>query len=78
MYIRPIEASKGFMVCVTHSESLNALNTRINDLLNKFEILYCRDKKEILHYFPNKALYDINPPPHTLSLIHISEPTRPY
>ena len=65
VYIRPIEASKGFMVCITHSESLNALNTRINDLLNKFEILYCRDKKEILHYFPNKALYDINPPPHT-------------
>ena len=65
VYIRPIEASKGFMVCITHSESLNALNTRINELLNKFDILYCRDKKEILHYFPNKALYDINPPPHT-------------
>lgn len=63
VYIRPIEASKGFMVCVTHSESLNALNTRINDLLNKFEILYCRDKKEILHYFPIKTLYDINTPP---------------
>ena len=65
VYIRPIEASKGFMVCIMHSESLNALNTRINELLNKFDILYCRDKKEILHYFPNKALYDINPPPHT-------------
>ena len=65
VYIRPIEASKGFMVCIMHSESLNALNTRINELLNKFDTLYCRDKKEILHYFPNKALYDINPPPHT-------------
>ena len=65
VYIRPIEASKGFMVCITHSESLNALNTRINELLNKFDILYCRDKKEILHYFPNKTLYDITPPPHT-------------
>ena len=65
VYIRPIEASKGFMVCIMHSESLNALNTRINELLNKFDTLYCRDKKEILHYFPNKALYDITPPPHT-------------
>ena len=65
VYIRPIEASKGFMVCITHSESLNTLNMRINDLLNKFDILYCRDKKEILHYFPNKTLYDITPPPHT-------------
>ena len=65
VYIRPIKASKGFMVCITHSEALNALNARINDILNKFEILYCRDKKEILHYFPLKALYDINTPPTT-------------
>lgn len=65
VYIRPIEASKGFMICVTHSEALNALNTRINEILNKFEILYCRDKKEILHYFCLKTLYDINPPPTT-------------
>ena len=65
VYIRPLEASKGFMVCITHSESLNALNTGIDKLLEKFEILYCRDKKEILHYFPNKSLYDITPPPHT-------------
>jgi hypothetical protein len=65
VYIRPIEASKGFMICVTHSEALNALNTRIIDLLNKFNKIYCRDKKETLHYFPIKALYDITPPPHT-------------
>ena len=65
VYIRPIEASKGFMVCVTHSESLNVLNTRVNELVDKFEVLYCRDKKEVLHYFPNKTLYDITPPPHT-------------
>ena len=37
VYIRPIEASKGFMVCISHSEALNALNTRINKILNKFE-----------------------------------------
>ena len=65
VYIRPIEASKGFMVCITHSEALNALNTRIIDLLNKFKILYCRDKKEILHYFSIKTLYNITSPPHT-------------
>ena len=65
VYIRPINASKGFMVCVMHSECLNALNTRIHELIDKFDVLYCRDKKEILHYFPIKTLYDITPPPHT-------------
>ena len=65
VYIRPIDASKGFMLGVTHNETLNVLNTRIYELINKFEILYCRDKKETLHYFPCKALYDITPPPNT-------------
>ncbi|MDA9309710.1 hypothetical protein N9Q43_00630 [bacterium] len=67
VYVRPTNASKGFMVCITHSEALNALNTRIDELLEKFEVLYCRDKKEVLHYFPNcyKVLYDINTPPTT-------------
>ena len=63
VYIRPINASKGFMICVAHSECLNVLNTHINELIDKFDILYCRDKKEILHYFPIKTLYDINTPP---------------
>ena len=65
VYIRPLEATKGFMVCIAHSESLNVLNTGIDKLIEKFEVLYCRDKKEMLHYFPNKTLYDITPPPHT-------------
>ena len=47
VYIRPLEASKGFMVCITHSESLNALNPGIYKLLEKFEVLYCRDKKSM-------------------------------
>ena len=65
VYIRPINAHKGFMVCVTHNESLNALDTDVYTLLNKFDVLYCRDKKEILHYYPLKTLYDITAPPHT-------------
>ena len=65
LYIRPINATKGFMICISHSEALNELKTDINVILNKFEKIYCRDKKEILHYFPLKTLYDINLPPTT-------------
>ena len=65
VYIRPINAPKGYMLCITHSETLSVLKTRIDELLLKFDVLYCRDKKEILHYFPLKALYDINIPPTT-------------
>ena len=63
VYIRPIYASKGYMVGVMHSETLNELNTCVTELLKKFDILYCRDKKEILHYFQLKTFFDITPPP---------------
>jgi len=65
VYIRPLLASKGYMLCIYHSEALNGVNTHVNTILQKFNKLYCRDKKEVLHYFPLKALYDINPPPTT-------------
>ena len=65
VYIRPIDASKGYMLCVSHSETLSVLKTRIDQLIDNFDILFCRDKKEMLHYYPSKALYDINVPPTT-------------
>ena len=65
VYIRPLQARKGFMLCINHSETLSVLKTRIDELINKFDVLYCRDKKETLHYYPLKALVDINIPPTT-------------
>jgi hypothetical protein len=63
VYIRPLLATKGFMLGVSHSETLNEISQHITVILQKFEVLYCRDKKEILHYFPLKHLLDITPPP---------------
>jgi hypothetical protein len=64
VYIRPLLATKGFMLGVSHSETLNEISQHITAILQKFDVLYCRDKKEILHYFPLKHLLDITPPPH--------------
>jgi len=63
VYIRPLLATKGFMLGVSHSETLNEISQHITAILQKFDVLYCRDKKEILHYFPLKHLLDITPPP---------------
>ena len=65
VYIRPILASKGFILCSRHSETLGIELRDINEVLKKFDKLYCRDKKELLHYFPLKSLWDISPPPTT-------------
>ena len=65
VYIKPIQSSKGFILSIDHSETFNNGKTHIDAILKKFKVLYCRDKKEILHYFPLKTLYDINTPPTT-------------
>ena len=65
VYVRPIEASKGFMICSKHSETLGIELGHIKEVLKKFDKLYCRDKKELLHYFPLKSLLDISLPPNT-------------
>ena len=65
VYVRSIEASKGFMLCSRHSETLGIELRHIKEVLKKFNKLYCRDKKELLHYFPLKSLWDISPPPNT-------------
>ncbi len=65
VYVRPIEASKGFMLCSNHSETLEIELRHIEEVLKKFNKLYCRDKKELLHYFPLKSLWDISLPPNT-------------
>ncbi len=65
VYLRPIGAHKGYILCVDHSESMRLNINDIKALLNKFDALYTRDKKELLHYFCTKKLYDINPPPTT-------------
>jgi hypothetical protein len=65
VYIRPLESSKGYMLCSKHSETLGIELRHIKAVLKKFDILYCRDKKELLHYFPLKSLWDISTPPTT-------------
>ena len=72
LYIRPIDATKGHIICIDHDEAFSVDSTLVDTLLNKFKVLYCRDKKELLHYYPLKTLVDINTHPNT----YIRENTR--
>tara|TARA_B100001564_G_scaffold125591_1_gene104846 strand:+ start:14920 stop:16185 length:1266 start_codon:yes stop_codon:yes gene_type:complete len=65
IYIRPLSSSKGYIIASEHSEAIGIKLDHIEAVLKKFDVLYCRDKKEILHYFPLKSFYDINQPPNT-------------
>jgi len=64
VYVRPVESTKGFMIAINHSEALGLSKIDVEAVLKKFDKLYCRDKKEILHYFCLKSFLDIAMPPH--------------
>ena len=60
IYIKPIEDYKGYIIPLNHSEVENNFEyDEVFDLLSDLEIIYCRDKKEFLHYFPIKQTIDI-------------------
>ncbi len=66
VYIRPLNSTKGFIASIDHSETLPLDIDTIISQLNAFKKIYVRDKKEFLHYFILKELYDItlNSPPY--------------
>ena len=71
LYYRPTNNSKGYMICVDHSEGLSVSKTRVNELLEQTKKLWTLDKKDTLFYFPIKSLLDVN----LISPTYIQEPT---
>ncbi len=66
IYIRPLNSTKGYIASITHSETLSLDIDEVKRVINKFKCIYVRDKKEFLHYFILKGLFDItlNSPPY--------------
>ena len=59
IYIRPLEATKGYILPTDHSETLNININNIIHVLSNIDKIFVRDKKEFLHYIILKNLYDI-------------------
>jgi len=65
VYIRPRDDSKGYIIPVNHSETINFDLEEIKKILNSIEYIYVRDRKEFLHYFAIKHCYQPSPSPYT-------------
>ena len=60
IYIRPLNESKGYLLPIFHTEvEQNLYEDQVFKFIKKLEKIYCRDKKEFLHYFPLQQLVDI-------------------
>ena len=55
IYVKPL-GYNGYMVAINHEETLNALGTF---WLERFNTIYVRDKKEILHYIYHPNIIDL-------------------
>jgi hypothetical protein len=65
VYIRPKRDTKGYIIPINHSETINSTIEQVQSVLNSIERIYIRDRKEFLHYFPIKHCYQPSPSPHT-------------
>ena len=71
VYYRPINDTKGYMICIDHSEGLSLSKTRVDELLRQTKKLWTLDKKDTLFYFQIQSLLDVN----LISPTYIQEPT---
>jgi len=60
VYIRPFNDTKGYMLCIDHSETFSLNKTTIDGLLRKIDKVWVRDKKTALYYFQIKSLFDLS------------------
>lgn len=67
IYVRPLNAHKGYIFPLNHSETLSLKNKHINEVLDNLDKVYVRDKKEFLHYYIKNKSFDLT----------LSEPYNP-
>ena len=72
LYIRPRDDSKGYIIPINHSETINLEIEDCLKVLNSIKYIYVRDRKEFLHYFCIKHCAQYSPSPHT----YIPQPTQ--
>ena len=61
VYIRPLIDHKGYIIPISHSETINLPEDVLNDVFDSIGKIYVRDKKEFLHYFQLKNVYSTTP-----------------
>ena len=67
VYIRPLSSTKGFILPINHTDTVNVPINEVIKILQKFKKLWCQDIKSIRHYFPLPSLLGCVLPPNSFS-----------
>jgi hypothetical protein len=60
VYIRPLQATKGFVIPINHTEALKVDEKKVFKILSSYKTLYCKDIKRLWHYWSLSNLHDVN------------------
>ena len=60
IYLRPLNAHKGYFLCLKHNETLSLDKEDVDDLISSFTNIYTLDKKQLLYFYPLKNIHDIS------------------
>ncbi len=60
VYIRMINSKHGFIIPIEHEDGLNVDKKRVYDILNKAQVIYTLNKKDLLYHFNIQKAIDIS------------------
>ena len=60
VYLRPLKSKKGYILSISHNETMPLNNDYIVDLISKYDKLYVWGKKEFLHFYLHKNIDDLS------------------
>ena len=60
IYLRPLEASEGYIIPIHHDEGLNIDIQRVSPILKSFNILYTFNRKDLLYHFNLSNTLDVS------------------
>jgi hypothetical protein len=60
LYLKSLDGDKGYILCLSHNESLSLHKSHINDLLLTYDEVYVRDRKAFIFHFPAPNIIDIS------------------
>ncbi|MEK6883055.1 MAG: hypothetical protein AABY22_25750, partial [Nanoarchaeota archaeon] len=60
LYIKPFNNDKGYMLCISHDDTLSLNIQHIDTILQDFDAIYVRDQKLLSYWFSSNSFIDIS------------------
>jgi len=60
LYIKPLNGDKGYIICISHDETLSIEKDHVENVLKNIKTIYVRNHKNLIKFFPKQHFIDIS------------------